>query len=218
MPGFELYTEDRSLYVRFPFGERGPKVIGGGPVLARIVRPHRKSLTEWTNDEPLSIQIDYLMSDWENRLGVPIERAIRTIEQMQGLDSKTPEPAELIVRGDPPGSVPHDYTNSTKRRWWIEDHSEGDEVYRNQFGNRIQAAGVITLTEIVQDDRLERLPTKKKKRRRRMAVTFCIVKKGDTLISIANRFHVKGGWKTLAKLNKIRDPRHLKVGQHIRLT
>lgn len=216
MPGFELYTDDRSLYVRLPFGPTGPRIVGGGPVLNRIVRMRRKSITEWSNDEPLSIQIDYLLSDWEHRQGAEFERMIRTIEKMAGLDARDPEPQELIVRGNPPGCVPHDVTNSTRRRWWIEDHTEGDEVYRNQIGNRIHVGGTITLTEVVEDRTLDRLPRKKK--RPRMARTFCIAKKGDTLITIAKRFKVKGGWRTLAKLNKKRDPKNVKQGEHIRLT
>lgn len=212
MPGFELYTEDRSLYVRLPFGPAGPRVVAGGPVLSRIVRPRRKSITEWTNDEPLSIQIDYFMSDWVKRQGAPIEQAIRQIERMAGLDAREPEPQELIVIGDPPGCVPHDYTNSSRRRWWVEDHTEGDGTQRNNLGHRIQVAGTITLTEVVEDKTLERLPRKKK---RRMARVFVKAKKGDTLMTIAKRFKVKGGWRKLAKLNHKRDPKNVKQGEHI---
>ena len=46
------------------------------------------------------------------------------------------------------------------------------------------------------------------------------VKRGDTLRKIAKRYHVKGGWKGLWKLNKktIKDPNLIYIGQTIKIT
>lgn len=46
------------------------------------------------------------------------------------------------------------------------------------------------------------------------------VKRGDTLGKIAHRYHVKGGWKGLWKLNKstVRNPHAIHVGQVLRIT
>jgi LysM repeat protein len=38
------------------------------------------------------------------------------------------------------------------------------------------------------------------------------IKRGDTLSAIANRFKVPGGWKALARINRISNPSLLKVG------
>jgi LysM repeat protein len=45
------------------------------------------------------------------------------------------------------------------------------------------------------------------------------VKRGDTLSKMAKRYHVKGGWKGLYKLNKsrIKNPNHIRVGQVLRI-
>ncbi len=45
------------------------------------------------------------------------------------------------------------------------------------------------------------------------------VKRGDTLSKIAKRYHVKGGWKGLWKLNKskVKNPNHIRVGQVLRI-
>jgi nucleoid-associated protein YgaU len=45
------------------------------------------------------------------------------------------------------------------------------------------------------------------------------VKRGDTLRKIAKRYHVKGGWKGLYKLNKskIKNPNNIRVGQVLRI-
>ena len=45
------------------------------------------------------------------------------------------------------------------------------------------------------------------------------VKRGDTLSKMAKRYHVKGGWKGLWKLNKskVKNPNHIRVGQVLRI-
>lgn len=45
------------------------------------------------------------------------------------------------------------------------------------------------------------------------------VKSGDTLARIAHRYHVKGGWRGLWKLNKstVKNPNRIKVGQKLRI-
>jgi len=45
------------------------------------------------------------------------------------------------------------------------------------------------------------------------------VKSGDTISKIAKRYHVKGGWKGLWKLNKktVKNPNRIKVGQRLRV-
>ncbi|MBA8794023.1 LysM repeat protein [Friedmanniella endophytica] len=42
------------------------------------------------------------------------------------------------------------------------------------------------------------------------------VRSGDTLAKIAHRYHVKGGWKAVYKLNpQLKNPNRIFVGQHI---
>ncbi len=45
------------------------------------------------------------------------------------------------------------------------------------------------------------------------------VRSGDTLAKLAKRHHVKGGWKTLWKLNKskLKNPNNLKIGVTLRI-
>jgi hypothetical protein len=46
------------------------------------------------------------------------------------------------------------------------------------------------------------------------------VKSGDTIRKLAKRYHVKGGWKGLWKLNKkaLPNPNQIRVGQFLRIT
>ena len=44
---------------------------------------------------------------------------------------------------------------------------------------------------------------------------FYIVKKGDNLSKIAKKFNTN--WKTLAKINKLKNPNLIKTGQKLRI-
>jgi LysM repeat protein len=44
-----------------------------------------------------------------------------------------------------------------------------------------------------------------------------VVRSGDTLVRIAHRVHVKGGWKRLASVNHLANPNVLRVGQRLHL-
>jgi hypothetical protein len=46
------------------------------------------------------------------------------------------------------------------------------------------------------------------------------VKSGDTISKIAKRYHVRGGWKGLWKLNKrtVKNPNRIRVGQRLRVS
>lgn len=215
MPGFTLRTEDRATVFNARFFVKPPGLTAGGPVLAKVVRPRRKSLTEWTHREPFSLELSYKLADEEGR-GLWIEQELRKLEKLQGLDRGDPEPPHVIVLGDPRGCIPHDFHDNAKARWWVEAVTEDrDKTRRNDEGNRIFVTGTILITEVVEDETLNRLAVAKKKTAKRKRYT---VKKGDTLSKIAKKEKVKGGWKTLAKLNKIRDPKKIRVGQKIRLS
>lgn len=223
MPGFTLLTEDGSLQVYFPFGEREPKVIRGGPVLGRVKRPRDKELTEWAYREAMGIQVSYLLDTFDAGGGDAIDRKIRLLERMMGMDTGSPEPPHLILLGDPPGCIPHDYNNAKSNRWWVEDHTEEDGALRGASGNRVRVMGTITLCEVVQDVSLGHMSPAKAKRKHIGTLEpryFHVTHSLNTLSKIAAAFKIKGGWKTLARLNKIRDPNPrggLKVGRKIRL-
>lgn len=214
MSGFQIFTEDRSLQFKPDgFGPKGPTQTAGGPTLAKVVRPRRKSLTEWTNREPFEIQVDFYLDDFAEGAGIEIEQEIRKLEKMMGIDEGDPEPPHVIVLGDPPGCIPHDFHDNSRGRWWVSGVAyDDDKTQRNPAGNRVRVFGTISLTEVVEDELLTTGIAPKTAAQNRYTV-----KKGDTLSSIASKLKIKGGWKKLATLNKIRDPRSLKVGQVIKL-
>lgn len=214
MPGFTIFTEDRSLrFTPTGFGVKGATQAEGGPVLAKVVRPRRKSLTEWTNREPFVFNVDFYLDNFADGEGVSIEAEIRKLEKMMGIDEGDPEPPHVIILGDPPGCIPHDFHDNSRGRWWVSGVTyEDDKTEKNDAGNRVRVFGSIGLTEVVEDTLLVSGLAPKTAQQNRYTV-----KAGDTLTSIASKLKIKGGWQTLGTLNNIRDPKRLTVGQVIRL-
>jgi LysM repeat protein len=223
VPGFAIYTPDKSLRFESPFNEQGPKTAGGGPKIDRVVRPKRKELTEPNGRAALQIITTFFLDSFSDREGADIERNIRQLEKMWGQDAGDPEPEPVIIIGDPPGCIPNDYHDAKHLRWWIEDIQEDDGTLRNPEGNRIRVSGVVTLTEVVEDELLGKLPAAKRHTKPKHARGKATKKKkthrvvaGETLSKIATDNNMD--WHDLAKLNGIRDPRTIKVNQVLRLT
>jgi hypothetical protein len=223
MPGITIWTPDYSLAVYLPFGPNGPKVAGGGMKLDRPARPKRKELTEPNGRAALQVTTDFFLDGFATGEGLDIERAIRTLEKMWGQDAGDPDPPELLIMGDPPGCVPNDQHDAKHLTWWLETIQEDDGTLRNSSGNRIRVAGSIVLTEVVQDELLGKLPAAKRHTKPKTARGKSgprrrthRVASGETLSKIAA--HYKLDWHDLAKLNGIRDPKTIKVGQVLRLS
>lgn len=219
MPGFTLETEDGGTSVYFPFGEAAPRATGGGPAIGRVARPKAKPLTEYTSQTEQQIVLSFKLSSFDDDepRAAANERKLRKLYRLWGIDKSSDDPELLIVTGDPAGAIPYDSNSHPGKRWWLEDVSEDDGAIRNDKGNRMLVSGTVTLTEFVEDEGLDTLKVKKKKKGTK--AKHYTVKKGDTLSKIAARLKIKGGWKTLQKLNpKIRDPKNIKPGDRIRIS
>jgi nucleoid-associated protein YgaU len=93
----------------------------------------------------------------------------------------------------------------------------GDAV-ANTSQQRVQQAVTLELTEYKPDVRLipaSKRPSEARPGRARAPQTYR-VKRGDTLSSIAKKFKLSS-WRPLAALNKISDPRELRVGTVLRV-
>jgi LysM repeat protein len=98
--------------------------------------------------------------------------------------------------------------------WVLNDVQWGDAL-ADPEGRRYFQAMVLVLQEYRADEELQttRLKAGPKAKRTRTYV----VRKGDTLASIAARYHLKNGWRELAASQHpaINDPRQISAGQKL---
>lgn len=215
MPGMiYLKVSDPSLSIGLSL--RGAVQPGAGyGVWNKVARPFDKPITEWTNSDALSLPVSFLI---DVELGMNVEATVANLELLAGLDADD-QPATFKIAGDPPGVLPHDAATESDRDWFIESLTwDADEAITEADGSARRRAGDMVLTEFVADETLAALKRKKaKKPAQKIRKDRYTVKKGDTLNKIAAKLKVKGGWKALAKLNGIRDPKKLKVGSKLKV-
>lgn len=200
-------------------GEERPDISSGYGGWEEVARPRRKTVTTWAGMPARRLQVSIILDNWI--ASTSIERTIRQLERL-ALPREGGQPP--VVRVDAKGGA----LPWQSRRWVIDAISWGDALM-NSNGNRTRQAAVVTFLEYVSDDLIERVPPAKKRRntKKRKEGTGSkkgakekryTVKRGDSLSKIAAR---KLGdarrWRELAKLNNIRDPRNVRVGQVLRL-
>jgi hypothetical protein len=95
--------------------------------------------------------------------------------------------------------------------WWISALEFG-AAQANNDGERTLQRITVTLTEYWPDVKITRTT-------RHQWPAMVIVKKGWTLKTIAHKYKVPGGWRSIGKIQNppITDPRKVKTGQHIRM-
>lgn len=186
-----------------------------------IERPRRKSITQWKGRQPWRIEIPIMFDRFdEGSEGESVEPDIRLLEQLAGGGINAEPPVCVFNSG---GLVPHDYTHATHLRWVLDDIQFGEAIRRRSDGNRVRAEMTVTVLEYVEDVYvIERALTRAAKRttsaRQGAAQKRYTVKRGDTLSRIAQQeLGTFSRWREIARLNNIRDPRTLKVGQVLRL-
>lgn len=197
---------------------RGPVVPSAGyGGWNRVPRPFKKPITEWNAGDALSLTVSFVL---DADLGFNVAAAERGLELLAGLDADE-EPPTFKIYSRPAGVVPHDNASDPERDWFLESLTwDRDEAINRDDGTPRRRAGEMVLTEYVDDEILADLKPVKKKAKKKAAPIRkdrYTVKKGDTLSKIAARLKVKGGWKALAKLNGIRDPKKLKVGARLKV-
>lgn len=138
----------------------------------------------------------------------PVGPAYQTLLHMWRPVVSTDEPPVVQV------ASPGDIVPYTELDYVVEDLEWGESLADEQ-GQRIRQHFVVTLKEHNADERLE---TADEARHRSGKQRLYRVQKRDLvhgLMGIAQRFHVRGGWKALGLLQhpQIHEPKRIKVGQ-----
>lgn len=178
-------------------------------------RPGTDSAIEWEGVPERRLEFTLIFDGFasgrmiDGRPGV-IEEECRLLRSMATEREKNKPPPELSFDYGPVGRG---------RTWVIDDLVEGDEqrnaklerVYQ-EFRVRLieHVAGAVSLTPVGK--------AKAKKGGGASKKRVYIVKAGDTLSSIAARKLGKASrWREIAKMNNIRDPNRIKIGQRLKL-
>lgn len=187
-------------------------VSGGTGGWERIQRPRRRTALEWNGTPERVITFTLILDGWPDR---SVEADIRTLEEMSHPRAPRKPPPELELDFGRMGG---------RARWVIDDLSWGDELRDAQL-NRIRQDVTITLVEYIEAtitlSPVERHNSKKGSGGSGSSgsgVRIYVVKAGDTLGRIAAKLLGKASdWPRIAKLNNIRDPNRITVGQRLRV-
>lgn len=191
-----IAAPDRGLFVLARVGDGTPTVSGGVGGWEAVPRPLRRPLTVWRGTpDPLTLSLPILLDGFDE--DKPVEKDVRTLEKMGGLDRGDPEPPELIVEG----AVPHSETH--RGRWVLNGLDWGDAIRRASDGQRVRQAVTLTLVLKVDDDRLDRI----RHAQARPTYRYVHARPGDTYEKIAAReLKLKRLGSRLARLNGGRSP------------
>lgn len=196
----------------------------------RIARPRRRALTEWAGRDSVSMTGEFMLDNVDEGRGFELKQAIDTLERMAGVNKDDPEPPLVRLHSNPAPLVMHSFHHAAHVWWYVDGLAwDADAFIYNREGNPVRAKGTLVLTQHVEDERLQELSSVERRKRRKATpkkgqgkkgakVKRYVVKSGDTLSSIAAR-HLGSArrWQEIAKLNGIRDPKAVKVGQTLRL-
>ncbi len=204
---------------------KAPIVTAGYGGWSRVARPRKKAITEWVGRDSASITIEFMLDALEDNDGLYVRTQERALEHLAGLDRNDPEPPLVRLTSVPEALIPHNEHHADHVKWFVDTLTwNADAKISNNAGNPVRIAGTLVLTQYVADQRLESLSSAEKRRNsskkkgsKRKTYT---VRQGDTLSKIAARKDVYGDaskWPRIAKANKIRDPKKLKVGQVLKI-
>lgn len=206
-----------------------PIVVAGYGGWSRVPRPRKKALTEWVGRDSMSIEIEFLIdafAQFDVRFpGVFVEKNIRALERMAGIDRDDPEPPLIEVTSVPAKLIPHNEVRASHVKWFIDALVwDRNTIITLSSGNRVRAGGTVTITQFVEDERMDTKTAVEKRKRdsaeKGASKKTYIVRPGDTLSKIAARKDIYGDaskWKRIATANGIRDPKKLKVGKKLKI-
>lgn len=196
------------------------KPTGGVGGWGRLARPLLPSAVEWTGQPEEGLQFPLLFNGWPDQ---SVEDRIVLLRSF----------GEPRARRKPPPELRFRYGGMGRGATWVIDSLEWGEELRNRQLQRTLQTVTVTLLRYEEADVTLTPAERHRDRQRRKGSQeddgkgngggggrheVYVVKAGDTLSSIAAKKLGKAGrWREIAKLNGLRDPNSLRVGQRLRL-
>lgn len=203
-PALVVRNRRTGFQVKALLGEDSPKVTGYGG-WEEVERARRKSFPDWRRQSLLRQAIPLILEGFADNISQ--DRAVRGLENM-ALEQGNQRPPTVKLEGP----VAH-----TDLIWVIEDIDWGDQL-KNVDGQVIRQQLVLNVLEWEDADLVARRRAGGGRggSSRRTATVKKRGKRAETLAELCARVGVTNV-REVQRLNKIKDPRHLKVGQRIRL-
>lgn len=198
-----IYERSGDRSVLGYLGEAVPTPAGGGGGYENVVMPKTAPVSVWRNKPDLTYSFEIIFSKF-----ITEESVMDDVTKLWRLYA--PE-----LAAEPPPVVRFNAAGKLLpfegQDWWINDLEWGD-AEANFEGDRTLQRMTVHLTEYRPDVQLLRT-------RSHQWPASVKVKKGQTLATIAKKYHVPGGWRAIGKIQHppINDPKKVKVGQTIRM-
>lgn len=199
-----------AISVRCKLGAESATPAGGVGGWNSVDRPGREAGIEWAGLPAATLTIPILLDGLADRRSVESEIAAFYVlgAPLKGSPRGTTPPVLKVA-----GMVPH-----RGREWVLTGFDEGAAIWDGT--KRIRLWATVTLTAYEPLDVIKITPKKKGT----TATRIHVVKRGETLGGIARDLMgaktataIAKGIATLKKLNGIRDPKALKVGQRLKV-
>lgn len=197
-------------------GKDPPTMTEGYGGWSTRMRPRRQALTVYSGHEPYSMDLSLLFDGFAEDDGV--DSQLSALERMARPPADFQEPPLIRITGP----IPH-----ADLQWVINGIRWGESI-RNESGYRVRQEVVLNLLRYIAEDRVNVKGSAERARTtgsgssgsssRGGSSRLHTVRSGETLSSIAAK--LLGDykrWTEIATLNKIRDPKAIKVGQSLRI-
>lgn len=204
------FVAENGLRVTCLRGEEPPTPTDGHGGWGVVDRPRRVGYSQWNGVNPIKLKIPCLFDDWMG--GENVEAEIGILSRM-GLPPAGGQPPILDIQGALP--------RRDIDRWVIEGFDWGTNVIwgfdKHGVPVRYRQDVIVNVAQYISPEALGAKPPKPGGRPKPHH-RFHYVKRGETLRSIsAIEYGNVKWWRDIAKANKIRDPKSLRVGRKLRM-
>lgn len=199
-PKVKIKAGDRELVL--PYGPRGTTIGGLAAPWSTVDRPGRKPLAVRDGDGLVTLGLSVFLARSDHQ---------ESVEDLLAKLARIAASGDRVILGN--------LSPLERGPWRLDDVTVTGEL-RQEGTNHITRA-TVALSFVEASDANPKLgPVQggKKGGKGKKLPTTHVVKKGDTLRKLADRYYGEPGkWRVIAKTNKIKDPSKLKVGRKLRI-